>query len=627
MALVAAAATYLLVPLVRVFAVRIGAMPEVRDRDVHTTPTPRLGGLAMYGGLVAGLLIAGKLPYAGGKLAAEGDGKTVIALIVAGGIITVTGFLDDWWGMDALIKLAGQVGAAGVLVAFGVSLPWLPWPSSLGGTVVLDPTLGALITIMIVVVMINAVNFVDGLDGLAAGIVGIAAMATWTYSVALSRDFGDTSINVTAAITSVLIGVCLGFLPHNFHPAKIFMGDTGAMLIGLVLASTMITVTPLETSSINSFPVILPLLVPVAILVLPLLDLVMAVIRRTSKGLSPFAPDRGHLHHRLLDIGHSHRRSVLIMYAWTFLFAFAVVALSIEGVPLILFPLTVLLAVGVLVMMALPRWRARRDVVGVAGAGEPGADPATTAATSAATTPSQAPRQPAAPGHPDDRASFGREAPGGPAGARPAPGRPAPGGGGADHPGSGRPPADRLVAGRPPADRLVAGRPPADHSAAGRPPVGGRSIFERPADRPAPNRPVDRPAPDWPPADRPASGRPPASRPAGGRSPADRPASDWPPADRTAAGWPAADRAASGRPASGLPPADRPVPDRPADQARPDRRDRPADGPPQVRPHPYPPEDPAARPVVGDDATKVSGLPDLSLSAPRPGFSNPETPI
>lgn len=258
MALVAAAVTYLLVPLVRVFAVRIGAMPEVRDRDVHTTPTPRLGGLAMYGGLVAGLLIAGELPYAGGKLAAEGQGKTVIALIAAGGLITLTGFLDDWLGMDALVKLAGQIGAAGVLVTFGVSLPWLPLPTALGGQTILDSTLSPLITILIVVVMINAVNFVDGLDGLAAGIVGIAAMATWTYSVALSKDYGDTSINATAVIASVLIGICLGFLPHNFHPAKIFMGDTGAMLIGLVLASTMILVTPLDSSSINRFPVILP---------------------------------------------------------------------------------------------------------------------------------------------------------------------------------------------------------------------------------------------------------------------------------------------------------------------------------------------------------------------------------
>ncbi|GHH68145.1 undecaprenyl-phosphate alpha-N-acetylglucosaminyl 1-phosphate transferase [Streptosporangium violaceochromogenes] len=372
MALVAAAMTYLLVPLVRVFAIRIGAMPEVRDRDVHTVPTPRLGGLAMYGGLVAGLLVAGGLPYAGGKLAETGfaEGNTAIALIVAGGLITLTGFLDDWLGMSALVKLAGQIGAAAVMVAYGVSLPWLPMPSALGGPIILDSTIGPLLTIMVVVVMINAVNFVDGLDGLAAGIVGIAAMATWTYSIVLSKDYGNTSINVTAVIASVLIGVCLGFLPHNFHPAKIFMGDTGAMLIGMVLASTMITITPIDSTTINRFPVVLPLMVPVAILTLPLLDLVMAVVRRTSNGLSPFAPDRGHLHHRLLDIGHSHRRTVLIMYTWTFLFAFAVVAMAAEGVPLVLFPLTVLLAVGVLVVMALPRWRARRGG-GAHAAGRP----------------------------------------------------------------------------------------------------------------------------------------------------------------------------------------------------------------------------------------------------------------
>nr|WP_280518793.1 MraY family glycosyltransferase [Planobispora rosea] len=372
-ALVAAAATYLLVPLVRVFAIRIGAMPEVRDRDVHTTPTPRLGGLAMYGGLVAGLLVAANLPYVGGKLGLAADdlagGKTVTALILAGGLITLTGFLDDWWGMDALIKLAGQIGAAGVLAAFDVTLPWIPLPSDMGGIYALDSRLKPLVTILVVVVMINAVNFVDGLDGLAAGIVGIAAMATWIYAISLSATFGNTSINATATIAAVLIGMCLGFLPHNFHPAKIFMGDTGAMLIGLVLASTMITITPLDLDSINSFPVILPLLVPVAILVLPLLDLITAVIRRTSNGLSPFAPDRGHLHHRLLDIGHSHRRSVLIMYAWTSLFAFAVVAMSIEGVPLILFPLTVLLAVGVLVAMALPRLRSRRNGGGARATG------------------------------------------------------------------------------------------------------------------------------------------------------------------------------------------------------------------------------------------------------------------
>ncbi|NJP92103.1 undecaprenyl/decaprenyl-phosphate alpha-N-acetylglucosaminyl 1-phosphate transferase [Nonomuraea sp. FMUSA5-5] len=361
MALISAAVTYLLVPLVRRFAIRIGAMPEVRERDVHTTPTPRLGGLAMYGGLVVGLLTAQQLTHTGEALAGY-DADVVKALIVAGGLITVTGFLDDWWGMDAFIKLGGQIAAAGVLVAFNLRLLYIPLPKDWGGSTSLDYTLSTVITILVVVVTINAVNFVDGLDGLAAGIVCIAAMATWAYSIFLAQSMSAGNITTTAAIAAVLIGTCLGFLPHNFHPAKIFMGDTGAMLIGLVLASSIVTVTPLDPAaieSVNKVGVLLPLMLPAAVLVLPLIDLITAVVRRTSQGLSPFAPDRGHLHHRLLDIGHSQRRSVLIMYAWAFLFAFGVVLLARVGVPVLWFLVVIVLALAVLVLMAAPRWRGR----------------------------------------------------------------------------------------------------------------------------------------------------------------------------------------------------------------------------------------------------------------------------
>ncbi|MEU6720542.1 MraY family glycosyltransferase [Nonomuraea sp. NPDC046802] len=361
MALITAAVTYLLVPLVRRFAIRIGAMPEVRERDVHTTPTPRLGGLAMYGGLVVGLLVASQLTHTG-KALAESESNAVTALILAGGLITLTGFLDDWWGMDAFIKLGGQIAAAGVLVFYDLRLLYLPLPQDWGGSTSLDYTLSTVITILVVVVTINAVNFVDGLDGLAAGIVCIASMATWAYSIFLADNISTGRITVTAAIVAILIGTCLGFLPHNFHPAKIFMGDTGAMLIGLVLASSIVTVTPVDPGIIegmNKVPVLLPLLLPAAVLVLPLVDLITAVVRRTSRGLSPFAPDRGHLHHRLMDIGHSHRRTVLILYAWAFLFAFGIVGMSTVGVPVLLFPVVILLALAVLVLMALPRWRGR----------------------------------------------------------------------------------------------------------------------------------------------------------------------------------------------------------------------------------------------------------------------------
>lgn len=368
-ALVTATVTYLLVPLVRRFALRIGAAPEIRERDVHTTPTPRLGGLAMYAGLVVGLLVAARLPYVGQVLAQE---QIVIPLLAAGGLIVVTGFLDDWWGMDAFVKLAGQIGAAGLLVYFGMSLTSIPVPGGAGYN--LDSTLQAIITILIVVISINAVNFVDGLDGLAAGIVAIASLATFAYSIALSWDIQDTRINSTAVISALLIGMCAGFLPHNFHPARIFMGDTGAMLLGLVLAASMVKVTPIDPTilpDLNRFPVILPMLVPVAVLVPPLADFLMAVIRRMSYGKSPFAPDRGHLHHRLLDTGHSQRSAVLILYAWTFLFAFTVVGLSIFGVALIVFPFTVVLAIAVLMLMRLPKWRSRK---GGRGGGAPAGD-------------------------------------------------------------------------------------------------------------------------------------------------------------------------------------------------------------------------------------------------------------
>ncbi|MGP3954544.1 glycosyltransferase family 4 protein [Nonomuraea sp. 3N208] len=408
MALISAAVTYLLVPLVRRFAIRIGAMPEVRARDVHTTPTPRLGGLAMYGGLVVGLLVASQLTHTG-KALTQTDANAVTALIVAGGLITITGFLDDWWGMDAFIKLGGQIAAAGVLVFFDLRLLYIPLPQDWGGSTSLDYTLSTVITIMVVVVTINAVNFVDGLDGLAAGIVCIAGMATWAYSIFLAENISGGRITTTAAIAAILIGTCLGFLPHNFHPAKIFMGDTGAMLIGLVLASSIVTVTPLDPAIIenmNRFGVLLPLLVPAAVLVLPLVDLITAVVRRTSRGLSPFAPDRGHLHHRLMDIGHSHRRSVLIMYAWAFLFAFGIVGMSTIGVPVLMFPVVIVLALAVLVLMALPRWRGRGGAHAASRGKQPDDDgPPTGPMPPIPPEPEVRRRMPPADGPPHERAS------------------------------------------------------------------------------------------------------------------------------------------------------------------------------------------------------------------------------
>ncbi|WP_283137904.1 MraY family glycosyltransferase [Rhizohabitans arisaemae] len=370
MILVAAVVVYLLVPLVRVFALKIGAMTEVRDRDVHSVPTPRLGGLGMFGGMVAGLLLVSQLRL--GEAIGQTYPQAITGLLLAGGLIVVTGFLDDWWGMDPFIKFGGQVGAGSLLVYGGISLPSIPLP--FGWNYILDPVVGVPVTILVVVVMINAVNFVDGLDGLAAGLVGIASLATFVYAYALTIFNGSSRLTLSTLISALVIGMCLGFLPHNFHPARIFMGDTGSMLIGLFLAASIIltSIDAKVVDDVNRFPTILPLLLPVAVMLLPLIDLIMAVVRRTSYGKSPFAPDKKHLHHRLLEIGHSHRRTVVIMYLWATMFATAVMAFSLWGSPIVVLVSMSVIAVGALVLMTLPRWKSRNAGRSGSDRGRPG---------------------------------------------------------------------------------------------------------------------------------------------------------------------------------------------------------------------------------------------------------------
>ncbi len=359
--LVAAATTYLLTPLVRSFAVAVGALPQVRDRDVHAVPTPRLGGLAMYGGLAAAMLVASQLSHM--RLVFAGS-RDAASLLLAGALIVVTGFVDDRFGMSATSKLAAQVAASGILIWGGVELAWVPLPK--GSVLSLSPRQGIALTILLVVVTINAVNFIDGLDGLAAGVVGIAAFAFFGYSYELTRVVGLSHQSLPALVSAVLTGMCLGFLPHNFYPARIFMGDTGAMLIGLVLAYATISSTawldPATLQGINRFPLVLPLLMPVAILVIPYADLLLAVIRRAKAGLSVFAPDREHLHHRLLNIGHSHRLSVLILYLWAALFAFTVVMLSIVGSALAVLSVATAGGMVALLLVSMPWLRSRRPL-------------------------------------------------------------------------------------------------------------------------------------------------------------------------------------------------------------------------------------------------------------------------
>jgi UDP-GlcNAc:undecaprenyl-phosphate GlcNAc-1-phosphate transferase len=316
--LTAAIITYLATGWVRVLATRWGAVAIPRERDVHLQPTPRMGGLAMYVGVVAAVLLASQLPaLTRGFVYSSG----LPAVVVAGGLIMLVGLIDDRWGLDALTKFAGQITAASVLVTMGVAWSVLYIPIGGVGTIVLDQVASILLTLALTVAIVNAMNFVDGLDGLAAGLGLITALAICMFSVGLLRDHGgDVLFYPPAVISVVLAGVCLGFLPHNFHKARIFMGDSGSMLIGLMLAAASTTAAgPISQTAYGArdvFALLSPFLLVVAVMFVPALDMLLAIIRRTRKGLSPFSPDKMHLHHRLLEIGHSHRRVVLLIYLW-----------------------------------------------------------------------------------------------------------------------------------------------------------------------------------------------------------------------------------------------------------------------------------------------------------------------
>jgi UDP-GlcNAc:undecaprenyl-phosphate GlcNAc-1-phosphate transferase len=317
--LAAVAVTYLVTPIVRVWAFRFGAMAEVRDRDVHSTPTPRWGGIAMFFGLCVSAVLASRLPL---MSAIFTESRQFTALMTGVTIIVVLGMIDDRVALDAATKLVGQILAASAMAMQGVTIVWLP----IHGTFILDPTTSVLLTVLVVLVSVNAVNMVDGLDGLAASVVGIGSAAYFMYSYVLSVENGYQRATLATFVSASLVGMCVGFLPHNWYKARLFMGDTGSMLIGFLMAASSIMLTgqvdPGGLSGGALLPAFLPILLPLMILAIPLLDLVLAVVRRTRRGRTPFSPDKEHLHHRLLDLGHGQQRAVLIMAAFTALIAF-----------------------------------------------------------------------------------------------------------------------------------------------------------------------------------------------------------------------------------------------------------------------------------------------------------------
>ena len=343
--ILAAAITYLMVPALRRLALKMGAVSQVRARDVNTIPIPRLGGVAMYLGLLLSLLVASQIPYLYWVFR---PGSGVWGVLIGAGLMCLVGARDDIWQLDWYTKLAGEVLAAGEMAWQGVQLMSIP----LMGLTVGSSRMSLFVTIIVVLVVVNAVNFMDGLDGLAAGIVGIAGLAFFAYSYYLARDASpDNYAAVSSVVVAALVGVCLGFLPHNFHPARIFMGDSGAYMLGVVIAGAGILVTgqidPANTSVGHALPAYVPILVPAVVILLPLIDLVWAVVRRVAKGQSPFHADAGHLHHRLLRRGHSHSGAVLVLYIW------AAIA-SVGGVAMVIWPAKyVIAAVGVAALIGI----------------------------------------------------------------------------------------------------------------------------------------------------------------------------------------------------------------------------------------------------------------------------------
>ena len=364
--MVAAAVTFLLTVVAREIALRAGAVAKVRDRDVHDEPIPYLGGLAMLGGLVAAYLVARELPFlsAGSPLVFRDAG----IVIIAGALICAVGVLDDLFELDALTKLGGQVLAAGFLVAFGIQFYF--FTNAEGNQFSLDPAQRAVLTGLLVVATINAVNMVDGLDGLAAGVVGVGSLAFFIFCYVLTRTNGTERATTAAFLSIALAGVCIGFLVHNFHPARLFMGDSGSMLIGLVLSASAVTLSgQFSPDQLNRgaggaqaslLPTLLPVLLPISLLVVPLADLMLAVVRRTRAGRSPFAPDKQHLHHRLLEIGHSQRRAVFIMWLWAALVAFGTVIASLYSGPPVIVALLAMSLVTIVLTFILPRVRQPR---------------------------------------------------------------------------------------------------------------------------------------------------------------------------------------------------------------------------------------------------------------------------
>jgi UDP-GlcNAc:undecaprenyl-phosphate GlcNAc-1-phosphate transferase len=276
---------YVLTPAVRKLATRFGAIDRPDQRKVHKTPIPRMGGLAIYAGFLAAV-------FAGMHVTTE-----ITGLLLGGTAILLVGIIDDIYQIPAVVKLCGQIAAASVLIFFDIQIEWLAYP---GGDYLYMDNFSVPVTILWVVGMTNALNLIDGLDGLAAGVALIASLTV--CAVAVQNGFYPVAV-----MTAALSGATFAFIRYNFNPASIFMGDTGSMFLGYMLAA-------ISVFGVVKSAAIIALAVPIMALGLPIIDTCFAIFRRYSNGKPIFKPDKGHLHHRLLAAGLSQKQAVLLMY-------------------------------------------------------------------------------------------------------------------------------------------------------------------------------------------------------------------------------------------------------------------------------------------------------------------------
>ena len=318
----AALVTFLTTFLMRWLAPRIGAMAMPGARSVHADPTPTLGGAAMFVGLLVAMLVGSRLDQFHQMFAGSSE---PIGILLAAGAMFVVGAVDDLREVSPPAKLAGQVLSGSLLSLFGVTMLYFRVPFASYEYIVLSPDLASLLTVIGVVILANAMNLIDGLDGLAAGISAIAGFALFLYADRLFKAGLLEGSNIGPLVAIIVVGMAVGFLPHNFNPARIFMGDAGAMLLGLMLAVTTITVggRTADQFSGQTYFFFAPLLIPILILGVPIADTAFSFVRRLFRRQSWSTADREHLHHRLMRLGHGPRRSVAILWLWTALLSAA----------------------------------------------------------------------------------------------------------------------------------------------------------------------------------------------------------------------------------------------------------------------------------------------------------------